>query len=406
MTPKKGADGRWHAWVTVGTKQNGRPDQRHVSRATRDEAKDEVDRLLGQKRDAVVPKTGKKPTLADWLETYLSTLPPSKVDPTSVRDYESKMRNYVIPIHGKVRLDKLTATHLNEIYLAMEHRPLAPSTILKTHRILSRALSVARKRKLIGANPAGDLESTPGGKNQRVKPLALKAAQASIAAAGERRNRSRWAVALSLGLRQGEALGLRWADVDLDAGELRVEWQLHRRAFLHGCGGQCGKRRAGNCPQRQLPLKYGEKVIEGGLILKPPKADSVRGVPLSAELVAELRRQREVQDLERQMAGGAWKGYGFVWAGLDGSPIPPDQDYHEWKELAAAGGAPQARLHDARHLAASLLLALGYGIEVAQELLGHADVRTTRGYRHVASDLLRKAAGSSGAALLGGGGTP
>ena len=231
MRPRKGDDGRWHAWVTVGTKSNGRPDQRHVSRATREEANEETDRLLETKRAGTTPKAGTKPSLAEWLDTHFETIPPSRCDPDTIRDYRSKMNLYVLPRHGKTKLHRLTATNLAEIYTAMEHQHLAPSTIRKTHRILSRALAVAVKRRVLGRNPADDLEETPGGDNAKVKVMPTAAAHAVLDAADMTRNQSRWAVALSLGLRQGEALGLRWEFVDLDAGEIQVDWQLQRRDF-------------------------------------------------------------------------------------------------------------------------------------------------------------------------------
>ncbi len=414
------ADGMWHAYVTVGTKPNGRPDQRHVKRTTRVEVEDRVDELLDQRRTGAVVKPGRGTTVEQWLTTYLDTVAPRRCDPSTVYDYRSKLRNWVFPVIGGTRVDKLKPDQLDDVYLRMARAGKADSSILKTHRILSRALEIAYRRGLVPRNVA-KLIDAPTSKRVEITPLTEAEAIAVLdaAASGRRRNVARWSVGLALGLRQGEALGLRWPYVDLDAGEIRVWWQLHRRSFEHGCGFKssaenlnsaaanssrptCGKRRGGNCPARVLPLRSGEQVVDGGLILKEPKGKSRRTVPIPAELVAALVAHKEVQDLERQYAGGAYARHGFVFAHADGRPLDPGDDFDDWKDLLAAAGVRDARVHDGRHTAATLLLAQGVRAEVVQELLGHSDIRVTRGYSHVASAMARAATDGMGAALLRG----
>jgi integrase len=402
-TVSKGTDGQWHAYVTVGTKGNGRPDQRHVKRATRAEVEDRVDELLDQCRAGAVVKPGRGTTVEQWLTTYLDTVAPRRCDPSTVYDYRSKLRNWVFPVIGGTRVDRLKPDQLDDVYLRMARAGKADSSILKTHRILSRALEIAYRRGLVPRNVA-KLIDAPTSKRVEITPLTEEEALAVLdaAAEGRRRNVARWSVGLALGLRQGEALGLRWPYVDLDAGEIRVWWQLHRRSFEHGCGGSCGKRRGGNCPARVLPLRSGEQVVHGGLILKEPKGKSKRTIPIPAELVAALVAHKEVQGLERQFAGGAYARHGFVFAHADGRPLDPGDDFDDWKGLLAAAGVRDARVHDGRHTAATLLLAQGVRAEVVQELLGHSDIRVTRGYSHVASAMARAATDGMGAALLRG----
>lgn len=396
----KGADGQYHAWVTVGTKPNGRPDQRHVKRETRAEVEARVDELLEQVRTGTVVKSGRPQTLQQWIETYLDTVAPRRCDPTTIYDYRSKMRTWVYPVAGKVRVDRLAPEHLDAIYLAMARSGRAESTILKVHRILSRSLEVAFRRGLMPRNVAKLIDS-PTHKPVEITPLTDGEAVTVLDATEWRRNAARWAVGLSLGLRQGEALGLRWSYVDLGAREMRVWWQLHRRAFEHGCGeAPCGRRRPGNCPRRVLPLRAGEHVVEGGLILKPPKGKSKRSIPLPVELVEALKAHREVQTLERTMAESAWMDHDLVFTRPDGGPIDPARDHAEWKALLKAAGVRAARVHDGRHTAATILLALGVPIEVVQEILGHSDIRLTRGYAKVASAMARDATDRIGGALL------
>lgn len=400
-TIRQGEDGLWHAWVTVGTKPNGRPDQRHVKRATREEVEERVDELLEQRRTGKVVKPGRVPTVAQWLDTYLETVAPRRCDPSTIHGYASKMRNYVIPVVGKVRLDRLTPEHLDAVYLAMSRAGRADATILQVHRILSRALEVAFRRDLCPRNVAKLIDS-PAAKRAEIKPLTADEAVRILAATEGQRNAARWSVGLALGLRQGEALGLRWEYVDLDAGVMHVWWQLHRRSHEHGCGTPptCGRRRGGNCPQKVLRMRAGELHLTGGLILKPPKGKGKRTIPIPAELVDALRAHREVQDLERMMASGAYASHGLVFAEPDGSPIDPARDWQQWKELLKSAGVRDARVHDGRHTAATLLLAQGVDVRVVQEILGHSSVTVTEGYAHVASAMAREATQRMGSAIL------
>jgi integrase len=396
------ADGYWHAWVSVGTKPNGRTDQRHVKRKTKKATKERVDELLAQVREAAVVRPGRGMTVEQWLTIYLDTVAPRRCDPGTVKDYRSKCRLYVFPQIGKLRLDRLEPDHLDEVYLAMERQGLAGSTQLKTHRVLTRALKVALRRKLVPRNVA-HLVDAPSLRPVEQRPLTADEAARVLQAAWDGRNGSRWAVGLALGLRQGEALGLRWQYLDLDAGVMNVWWQLRRRAFDHGCdpGAPCGRRRGGNCPDRRLTLRSGEIHLEGGLILKEPKGTGKRTIPIPRQLVALLRRHLAGQTIERTLAGSDWVDHDLVFTSIKGRPIDPSDDHKRWTQICKQAQVDDARLHDGRHTAGTMMLVLGADIATVQEVLGHADVRTTRGYVHVASEMTRAATSRLGTALFG-----
>lgn len=402
------SDGLWHAWVSTGEKKpNGRPVQRHVKRKTREEVEDEIDRILGQRKTGVPVRSGRAPTVEHWFETvYLESIAPRRVDPTTIQGYRSKLRNYVYPVIGVQRMDKLQPDHLDAVYLEMQRKGRADATILQMHRILSRALKVAYRRGVVPMNPAMLVDDPPTAKPKEMDPLTEAEANAVLDAVIRRRNAARWSIALALGLRQGEALGLRWAYLDLEQGEMRVWWQLHRRAWEHGCGGKCGRRRGGNCPERKMQMRTGEIPVEGGLILKQPKGKSKREIPLMPELVEQLRAHREIQDLERMMAGGAYAAHDFVFAQPNGGPVSPEADWSEWKAILAAAGIDDARVHDGRHTAGTLLLAQGTDLRVVQKLLGHSSVKVTEGYAHVVDKLARAATERMGKSLLKKRGTP
>ncbi len=170
-----------------------------------------------------------------------------------------------------------------------------------------------------------------------------------------------YAVALSVGLRRGEALGLRWSDVDLDNGLIRVRHGLHR--------------------------------VKGELQLGPVKTDgSARVIPLPAPLLKVLRAHRRAQDADREEAGRSWKEGHYVFTTSLGTPFEPRNINRHFDKLCALSGVRRIRFHDLRHSCASLLWSQGVPLEQIQDILGHEDPRTTKTiYVDVAEDLQRGA---------------
>lgn len=394
-TARQGRDGYWHVWVTVGTKPNGRPEQRHISRPTQREAEDAADELLDQLRTAgAVPKAGKL-TVQQWMETYLDTIAPRRCNSGTVYDYRSKMRNWVYPEHGARRLDKLTPEHLDAVYTAMTKAGKAPSHQLKVHRILSRALEIAMRRGHVVRNVA-KLIDPPSVDEAKVEAMAEQYARAVLELVRDRRNGLRWSAAFALGLRQGEALGLRWnVDgqdlVDVDAGVIHVWWQLRRRIYEHGCGGTCGRKRGAECPQRS----------GGGLQFVKTKGKSRRTIPIPPQLLPAFKAHRKAQRKERMRLRGKWTEHEVLFATEDGRLIDPRDDYDEWVAILQEAGVPHKKLHIMRHSAATMLLAQGVDIRTVQKILGHRDIRTTQGYTQGADELMAEAVSKLGGHLFG-----
>jgi len=217
-----GKDGIWHGWVTVGIKPDGSPDRRHRKGKTEADVTRKVRELESQRESGYVSKPGRVPTVAEWMDEYLDVLCErlvlsEKMAPRTLADYRSKARNWINPLLGKHRLDRLTPEHLDTAYAVMLRRGLSPSTVLKVHRILSRALRIALRRGRIRRNVAA-LVDAPSAALHEIEPLTREEARRILDAAVRKRNGSRWSVALALGIRQGEALGLRWSYVDLETG--------------------------------------------------------------------------------------------------------------------------------------------------------------------------------------------
>lgn len=388
----KGADGRWHGWVSMGGQRDGKADRRHVAAKTRAECVAKV-RELEKKRDTGTSSTaGRQPTFGDWLDHWL-TIARRSVRPSTYTGYESYVRVHIKPAVGHHRLDKLTPEHLELFYGELADRGLSPAMQLQQHRVISRALKIAMQRGRVARNVA-TLVAAPTVKRTEVVPLTADEAKRVLQAAAGRRNAARWSVALAMGLRQGEALGARWdLDVDLDAGLWRVTQGLQRQAYRHGCSGACEENvKPLRCPKRT-----------GGLVYVEPKSDrGKRTIAIPAPLVAQLRAHRTAQLAERLACGPLWEDNGLVFAQENGRPLDPRRDWSEWKALLEAAQVHDARLHDARHTCATLLLEQGVDARVVMEILGHSQISLTQNtYQHVMPKVVADATERVGGVLFG-----
>lgn len=390
-------DRGWRGSVVVSWTVEGKPVRKYVRAATKKAAAERV-RELQNARDAGTLTSGRVPTTADWLEHWLTVIAPERIRPSTARGYRTNVTQYLVPLLGRHRLDRLRPEHLEQAWADLAARGLAPATIRQAHRILSRALTVAVRRGHLQRNPAGLIDG-PSVVRAEARYYTAEEAVRLLAAADGDRLATRWSAGLGLGLRQGEALGLSWDDVDLVAETVTVRHALQRQTWQHGCRTPCERKRAADCPSR----------TGGGLVLVPPKSlASRRTIPLPAELAVALRVRRLEGLQERMAAGSVWRGgaeYGdLVWCQPNGAPIDPRADWGAWRALCMAAGLEPLRLHDARHTAASMLLAQRVPARVVMQILGHSSIQLTLGtYSHVAPEVAREASQAMSRALYGGG---
>jgi integrase len=385
------AAGRWHGYVSMGLKDGGARDRRHVSGRRRAEVVMKVRDLEKKREDCTLPATGRTMTTAAWLDHWLETIAVRRVRPSTLRNYRHLIVGHLKPAIGHHRLDRLQPEHLEVLYSRMGET-LSASTVLQTHRVLSRALKVAMQRGRVARNVA-TLVDAPTITRTEIEPLTAEDARMVLAAASTVRNSARWSVALALGLRQGEALGVRWTDLDLEAGALTVRQALQRQGWTHGCKKPDECDTARKCRERK----------GGGLVFVPPKSRAGgRTIALPAPLITGLRAQRSQQRIERLAAGPMWEDHDLVFCQPNGRPLDPRGDHRAWRELLTSAGVRPARLHDARHTAATLLLQQGVPARVAMEILGHSQISLTLGtYSHVVPELANEAAKRMGEALWG-----
>jgi integrase len=366
----EGSDGRWHGWVNMGPHPEKVRNRRHVSSRTRSVVMVKV-RDLERLRDSAAVSAHGPMTVAEWLNTWLTHIAVLRVRARTLESYETIVSRHIVPAIGSRPLEALEPEHVERLYADLLNRGLARSTVVRVHRVLSRALKVAHRRQHISREVIRFVDPPTHPRSRVARPLTLDEARRVLVVATAQRNAARWSVALALGLRQSEALALQWTDIDIQRETLTVRRTVHR--------------------------------VKGvGLVYEDPKsASSRRTIALPTELADALRAHRVTQLADQVAAARKWQDNDLVFAQANGRPIDKNSDWNNWRRLLDAAGVDHVRLHDARHTAATLLLVEHVHPRVVMELLGHSQVRTTLDiYSHVMPALARDAADRMGAVLL------
>lgn len=325
----------------------------------------EVAGILPTARDATVGEL-----VAEWFELAKADLSPS-----TVRGYELSIRCYIVPALGELRLDRLRAAQLDQLYARLRAgqppavRPLATSTIRLVHAILRRALQQGVKWGWISTNPA--LMATPP--RVRHKPIEAPAPEVvgrliEHAASGDPDLGVFLHLAATTGARRGELCGLCWKAVDLERGLLTIA-----TAVVHAA--------------------------DGSLVPKGTKTHAARRVALDPGTV-EVLRAHWARSCERAVVCDASLGdgaYVFSRSPDSSTPWPPNDITHAFIRLRNRLGLREVRLHDLRHFAATRLLSAGVPVRTVSGRLGHANAATTLGvYAHFLAESDREAAETLG----------
>ena len=382
-------DGRWHGRVSMGVRDDGRPDRRHVRGKTEGDVVKKV-RELERDRDAGrTRRPGRAMSVDAWLSHWLENIAAPSVRPKTWAGYQTSVRRHLIPGIGAHRLDKLQPEHIEKLYTKLSASGLAAGTVHHAHRTLRAALNEAVRRGRMVSNPAL-IAKAPRLAEEEIEPFTMDEAARVLRAATTRRNGARFAIALALGLRQGEALGLKWRDIDLGRGTLTVRRALQRHTWRHGCDGACGRKRGADCPTR-----YG-----GGLVIVDTKSRAGRRVMgMPAPLVDALRLHHRAQAAERELAADLWHEGEWVFTQPTGKPLDPRADLKEWGSLLIEAGVRPARLHDARHTAATMLLVLKVPTRAVMDVMGWSNASMATRYQHVPIEVLNGIAEGVGGLL-------
>lgn len=403
-----GKDGYWHGRVTMGLKDNGTPDRRHIMRkgdGAYDAVVEAVKGLEREREEGTVRAPGSKSqTVADWLTHWLDNIAAPNIRYKTEEGYRTDIHKHLIPRIGAHKLAKIQhePERFEKVYADLARKGYSQHTVHHVHITVRAAFREAKKRKVITENPF-EIVKAPRVDEEEVEPFEIEEIQALLTAAMNRRNGVRFVLALAIGTRKGETIGFRWAWLNKKTRVLRVRKQRQRQTYRHGCSDPVacasGRHKIKPCVKpcrvhkRQCPppcrpdcakhAMYCPQRIGGVVDVDVKSRAGRRGIRLPDQLFTLLMEHEAVQAQERERAGDLWHEGDFMFAQPNGKPIDPRSDHAEWKALLAEADVRDARLHDARHTAATVLLLLGVPLLAVMDIMGWSTSTVAKRYSHV-----------------------
>ncbi len=346
---KSGGWSAWHAVIDLDRGHDAQRRQTTRSFPTRAEAYAWLAEM-NAKSDVEGPSSGQ------WLTGWADRL--GHLRESTAVSYRGHVSNYLVPLLGDIPLAELGAGEVEALHEMLAAAGISTALARRIHATLSSALADAERDGLIGQNPCAKVRQPRGERYEPAVWSSPQAAQFLEITAGDDLA-GLWRLALLLGMRRGELLGLRWRDIDLDAGTLTV---------------------------RTTRTLVGDKVVEG-----PPKsARSRRVLPLDPRTVEVLGRHWKQQT--RQALDGVWGPVEYVFTDPNGRPLHPAWVSRRFAEIADRRGLPPIRFHDLRHTSASLGLAAGESLKAVSARLGHSSIVVTADTYLTPPDSLARAA--------------
>jgi integrase len=321
---------------------------RYIYGKRREEVREKLTKAIAD-RDGGFILDSENMSVGEYLKRWLNDSVRGSVRASTHASYERQVARYIIPAIGRIKIGKLTPAHVQHLYREMQDRGLSARTVQYTHAVLHRALKQAKRWGIVNRNVAEDVDR-PQLKRDEIQPLDREQTRRLLQAAEGSRLQALYVVAVTAGLRPGEMLALRWSDVDLEAGTLRIN-----------------------------------RALSNGELATPKTPRSRRKIELSNTTCAALKVHRKCQLEERMQKAGLWKDHGLVFPSTVGTPLSHRNVVRSFKALLKRAALPTGtRLYDLRHTCATLLLNSNVHPKYVQELLGHASIsQTLDTYSHV-----------------------
>ena len=369
---RKRKDGRWEGRYTAGRDPvTGKVIYKNVLGRTQAEVKAKLKAAIEANTNLDIVKA-EQYKVGQWMDVWFENCAKIKVRPSSHQTYRGYIDNHIKPSIGSVPLSKLSSLHLQQLYKKLltggrverteakkQPKGLSAKTVRNINQVISSAMDFAKDQKLIASNPT-DGCALPKLEHREMKTLPVEQLTFFLREAKETGVFEMYYIELATGLRRGELLGLKWEDIDLEQGSLRVQRQVCR--------------------------------IDGEIVEAPLKTkNAYRVLPLSAEAVEVLREQRRKSGKSQ-----------YVFPSPAGGPISPDSVLHMLHRVLKRAGLPKVRFHDLRHTFAILALQNGVDIKTVSGMLGHYSAGFTLDtYTHVTTSAKREAANTMGDILSG-----
>ena len=362
-----GGNGHWTVRVTS--------EGRRVKRSVRGTKRDAQDALRALQAEVARGVGSGRMTVANYLARWLERQEREEKSPATVANYRWAIEVHIVPTMGGVRLDKVTPDHVDDLITKMVRQGLAKGTIARVRLTLSMAYDDAVHRRIVWWNPVAPTKVGKANGGRPSRSMTPEQLATFVKAAEGTELEACWLTMVGAGLRPGEATGLQWEDLELDA----EPPLLHvRRARIFEPGSR---------------MTFGEPKTKG----------SVRTLELPATVCSALRAHRVRQAEGRLRAGSLWQDNGLVFPTDTGRPIAPGALRRELRKVTEAAGLGRWHPHELRHTWVSLCSDQGVSLEDLADAAGHATTVLTEGvYRHRVRDVVGSQARQAMDGLLGG----
>jgi integrase len=347
---------RWRGAISLGLTPDGRRQRVKVSGGTKAEVIAKL-RQVRRSLEAGVESPTSRLTVASFLDRWVEELP-GRVAPSTASDYADTARLHLKPGLGSKPLTKLSVSEVNALWAAKRAAGYSPNSIRIMRTVLRAAFRQAEREGLLVRNVAA-LSDPPRVGPSEGRSLTVPEAKRLLETARGDRLEALYALALTLGLRRGEALGLLWTDIDTTDGTIHVRHQLRRERIPES--------------ERTSSGRHTRLVLRD---LKTKR--SRRTLHLTPALRELLRTHRARQLRERLSAEPGWTHSGLVFTTTGGTPIDPDNFARYFHRICEKAKLGHWTPHEMRHSAASIMLAQGTPLWVVSEVLGHASVAITK----------------------------
>lgn len=369
---RKRNDGLWEGRYTAGRDpKTGRTIYKNVLGKTQAEVKAKLKAAIKANSNLDILRA-EQYTVGQWMDVWFENCAKIKVRPSSHQTYRGYIDNHIKPNIGDIPLGKLSSLHLQQLYKRLladgrvertesknQPKGLSAKTVRNINQVISSAMDFAKDQKLIASNPT-DSCALPKLEHQEMRTLPVEQLTSFPREAKETGVFEMYYIELATGLRREELLGLKWEDINLEQGSLRVQRQICR--------------------------------IDGEIVEAPLKTkNAYRTLPLSVDAVEVLQEQR------RKTGASV-----YVFPSPTGGPISPDSVLHMLHRVLNRAVLPKVRFHDFRHTFATLALQNGVDIKTVSGMLGHYSAGFTLDtYTHVTTSAKKEAANTMSNILSG-----